>query len=261
MTSINEVIKHALNVIPGVKFYNDMITFIRHPEIYDGIEEYTPLKNALGNLLKSTLAISVVITLIKWSMLNNSLIANLELVINPLVLYISLFSRAIVISFIFWSSVSILSFATNRKISILYFLQTLQVWSVLNPLGIILFWVALNRVIENGNSEEAVNSLDFLFGIGVSTCSFILIYKLLLRPVYIHLKYVLRIKNPLITTLTGISIAFISNIYLPNLFSKAMINEKSMCSLLYQKQKEKLLNHSVTEAKFMFDCLRSSNGQ
>lgn len=50
----NDVIQKTLDVIPTKDFFRDMVTFIKHPEIYDGENEYVPLKNAGANFFQIT---------------------------------------------------------------------------------------------------------------------------------------------------------------------------------------------------------------
>ncbi|MFE4111507.1 hypothetical protein [Kosakonia sp. YIM B13611] len=134
----NEILQKAVEIIPAKDFYHDMTTFIRHPEIYDGEHEYIPLQNALANLFKSLMSLLLLITLIKGLMLDNSLIADFNSVINLLALQVILFIHAMTAAIAFGSTISIFTFLSEGKIYKVYFLQVIQTWSIISLLALIL---------------------------------------------------------------------------------------------------------------------------
>ena len=208
-----DIIKNAINSVPGNEFYREMLTFLLRPAIYDGMHEYAPLKNPLGNLVKSIIAAGVIVTFIKYLMQGYSIVADIELVINPFVLYLSLFVRAIITAVFFGLGICFITWLTDRKRTFLYTLQVIQAWSLMNLMIIALFWIALHRIFVTGTSLIATSNNDLIAGLILSTIVFILIFKTVLSPVYFHLKRVLHVRYPLMALISGLLFVALSNLY------------------------------------------------
>ncbi|MFE4127281.1 hypothetical protein ACFX4S_21620 [Kosakonia sp. YIM B13605] len=252
----NEILQKAVEIIPAKDFYHDMATFIRHPEIYDGEHEYTPLQNALANLFKSLMSLLLLITLIKGLMLDNSLIADFNSVINPLALQVILFIHAMTATIAFGSTISILTFLSEGKIYKVYFLQVIQTWSIISLLALILSWMALNRLLENGTTNIAINSFDLWFGGFIGLLIFYLLGRLIVKPVFNHLRQKYNTFISTIIVFVGMAIALLSIAYIPTGLSDYLVSKKALCNIVYQKNIQPEFDNARNKNIFLTQCLK-----
>lgn len=259
MKIIKNVFKRAFLSIPGGTFFYKMVKFIRHPAIDNGSGENIHLQNAVESLVKSTITIGIVIYCIKWSTQNTSLISDIELIINPLALYAMLFVRAMITAAAFGGSLALLVFLIKRKIIYTYFLQVIEAWSTLNILGLVLFWIGLNRVIETGSIYQPTSLFDQLIGAFLSIIIFILIIWLIIIPTYVHLKEHMQFKTPAIAILLSIGCVLTANSYIPTGLSNHLINKKGVCNILVKKYESKSLTHGISKEEYLLNCLQKMN--
>ncbi|WPG21505.1 hypothetical protein SD435_03180 [Kosakonia cowanii] len=251
----NDVIQKTLDVIPTKDFFRDMVTFIKHPEIYDGENEYVPLKNAGANFFKSLIVITAIITLIKWLMLDSSAVADFNSIVNPLALQAILTVHALTAAAIFWATLSAVTYFTKRETHYVYFLQVIQTWAVMNVLALALSWMAFNRLIENGTTNIAINNFDLSLGGILGASYFYLLYRLIFKPVFIHLRPKFSAFNSLLIVITGLMIALLSIIYIPTGLSGYLVNRKSLCIIIYEKNINPKKDNPINKAMFLSRCI------
>ncbi|MCL9672727.1 hypothetical protein [Citrobacter sp. MNAZ 1397] len=253
-SNIKLFLTNILKILPGYGFLLDMYTFIKHPAMYDGTHEYSPLINSGANLLKSTLIIGTLITAFGFLSIKTTPIANFKLIFNQLYWYLILLIQPIKFGFFFWLCLSIVSRLKKNSWHIVYFLQVLQSYAVLNVIAFLLYCIAINRIILNGNFNIPLNNIDLFIGVALSVLAFILIYRLLIAPSFCYLS--LYYKRPISAIIILLSI--VAAYFLSTLINFVdwwnLVNKNEFCDFIYQLKAEHL---QINEKSFLNQCIYS----
>lgn len=254
-SNLKQFLTNALRTIPGYAFFSEMYIFIKHPEIYDGTYEYTPLVNAGANLLKSILIVSSLIATFSLVSFKSTPITSFKLIFNQFYWYIILLLQPIKFGIFFWMCMSAATLIKKRLWHSVYFLQVLQAYSVINIMVFFVFCVAVNRILLTGDSNKPSGNIDFIIGFILVAFFLMLIYRLLISPSFHYLsRYYKRSASAIILIISISTSSYLSS-QIKLIDGKDIVNIKEFCELYYDLKKNHLNVNETSKKLYLNECI------
>jgi hypothetical protein len=245
----------AFEALPFYDFLENAWLVVRKPEITDENLDKSSLRYAGHNFIASLFLVTTVAAFIQY-LLPQLFEIGLGQLINPVYLSLVLAVHAVVFAFILSIVSSVALLPQKPAFHHLIAHQVIQVYSILNLLVVVMFWVGINRILKTGNMQSASSSLDLWLGGGIGVLALYLGWRLLVRPLW---NYTARYYTKgialgitaivLVTSLSASSYAAFG-------FGDLVINKSAFCKQLYEgKKKRGELESSVDEQCFIGHCI------
>lgn len=181
LAKIPQPLKLLLSVIPFTEFLTDMWTFIRRPEIYNGIDEYVPLNKCLANIFKSISLTAALVTLASMLMADRIPLANLYVLFDRTEFVMTILLQMLILGVTITTIMTTITFYKEKKFFITFFYQVVQAYSVLNMLVVALLYFGINRLFLS-----IINKGFIILDIAVFTLSLLslyMFYRLIINPI------------------------------------------------------------------------------
>ncbi len=228
--------------IPNSNFWKRLWLFIVSPNMpTDDLENSNLKKYALKNLIASFFLTFGVVYFIEH-LIPNLFKTNVSTIINPVYLSINIALQAVAFGIILSIASSVILLLKERKIHKIIFFQVIQVYTVLNLIITLLFWISLNRILNTGNINISINNIDYWLGGVIGLLVFILFFRLLFNPLWKYIKQYYSKYLALVFTILALSSTFWVNGYVYPYFSlnsDLIIKKQKACSQLYEIRNKK----------------------
>ncbi|MFY9996671.1 MAG: hypothetical protein WAK61_16980 [Leclercia sp.] len=162
-------------------FLIDIWTFIKRPEIYNGDDEYVPLKTCFANLFKSIAMASLLVALISKLLTNKIPMANLFTVFDSTSYYIMILWQCAITGLMITILFSMITFQKEKKVLVVFLFQVIQAYAVLNIILIPFLYLGINYVILD-SFGLGYTSLNIALLIYSFTMIF-MVFRLIINPV------------------------------------------------------------------------------
>lgn len=244
----------AFEAVPFHEFIERSWRFICKPDITGESLENSSLRYA-GSSFVSSFFLVVTFAVIFQSLFPQIFKLDIGQLVNPVYLSIALGLQAIVFSLILASISSVLLFPKKPTFHYLVAHQAVQVCAVMNLLVVVVFWIGVNRVLENGDIKSSSSMLDLLLGGGLAILAFYFSWRLLVRPLWNYMARYYEKRFALGMAVAVVSVTLWVNSYAVFGFGELIINESALCKQLYEiKRQRGEVDASVDEQYLIRRC-------
>ncbi|VUS37290.1 hypothetical protein SB6411_05134 [Klebsiella spallanzanii] len=254
-SNLKSFLINALKIIPGYDFLSEMYIFIKHPEIYDGNNEYAPLVNSGANLLKSILIVGSLITAFTFLSIKSAPITSFKLIFNQLYWYILLLIQPIKFGVFFWLCMSTATRFKKNVCHSVYFFQVLQTYAVINVIIFFLFCIAINRIFLTGDFNRPSGNIDLMIGFILALLVLILTFRLLIAPSFHYLSMYYKKPSSAIILLLSISISYYLANQMKLVDGKRIVNKKEFCELSYDLKINPSHINKIDKNLYLNECI------